>query len=250
MQFKAAAKWVGRAVLLLLIFPWTYGLLSIYVLPEIGSPALTSSEILPWFLMAIASLVGCGWLAVWIIRKPSSKSPRKVTLWLKVPLAVAAIICNVMCMGYILVWIGEMWLQAYVPNSALQFRRQEMESIVAQVRRQSFSGDATFAWTDAVGSPKLLQFSQMGAHEVDAERSVNGKLKVIIWTWSTHENWGVSENQGWCFAYSDDTLTPGYDQSVVDSDQLVLTLPNSGYIATDRGMRIDAHWWRGFTFID
>ena len=127
------------------------------------------------------------------------------------------------------------------PNNAGPFHREQMESLVAQVRSQKFYGEKDFKWAEVSGTARLLTVATKGNDSlVFAERSPDQTLKVVI----------VIHNEGhmggYGFAYSDSPLEPVRDPlAPEDKDLLRLELP--GPLRNSRPkMRIDSHWWEVF----
>ncbi|HWB58647.1 MAG TPA: hypothetical protein VG733_04110 [Chthoniobacteraceae bacterium] len=149
---------------------------------------------------------------------------QRTSLWLKL---VAA-------SPFVLVLFFLISLAAITPRSAGTFDRPLMDSIVAQVRAQNFTGVQLFH-LDKAGKIHLVKEGVLGK-QVWAERAQDGTLKVSI------DMVVVNHGVTYGFGYSDTPITGEKTRGFLHSDTLRLDLPDEWYARPKD--KIDEHWWR------
>jgi hypothetical protein len=130
-----------------------------------------------------------------------------------------------------------------IPPGAGRFDRVGMESLVAQVRNQKFSGDRQFYWADVSGTVALSTGTAAGYPNLWAQRTEAQNLKVTIWT-----NGGGHASPAYGFAYSDVPLAPDGTSGnslffFTSGPDRAIPHPATSSSHVHLINRIDAHWW-------
>jgi hypothetical protein len=122
-------------------------------------------------------------------------------------------------------------------TNAGPFDRKQMESLVSQVRRQSFAGEKTFYWQEVAGAATLVPDKRQ--KQVWATRNQNQDLTVVILSQ------GGSHYGAAGFAYSDAAFVRAPSQAEAPPGGCTLDLPGPLHAAYPQ-KQIDVHWWPVF----